>query len=139
MWKGNQHLYILRLKSGKYYIGISNDPWRRWLQHKKGTGALICRYDPPEEQTHLLDLKTNADFVARLYENFVTMTWSLLLGCKNVIGGDYVNDQYRKASREWCEAEQKRLFDIMEHSYFLSPNFPAIKEIPLPPGSVVNI
>lgn len=131
----SQHLYVLRLRSGRYYIGISNDPWRRWLQHKKGTGAMVCRHDPPVEKVYLLDLRTHAEFVARLYENFVTMTWSLVLGCNNVIGGSYIDDQYRRASREWCEAEQKRLFNIMEASYFLSPNFPAMKEIPLPPGA----
>jgi hypothetical protein len=127
----NQQVYILRLKSGKYYVGISLDPWRRWLQHVKGTGALICRYDPPDTRIWTRDLGTSAEWCAKVYEDYITIFWMVIYGSARVIGGQYTDKQYRSASKGWCEAELSRLAEILGRDVYKNAGFLDINEVPI--------
>tara|TARA_B100000378_G_C18021908_1_gene404475 strand:+ start:178 stop:462 length:285 start_codon:yes stop_codon:yes gene_type:complete len=41
------YLYIAESKSGKYYVGISNDVERRIESHNRGTGSQLAKFDGP--------------------------------------------------------------------------------------------
>ncbi len=40
-------VYILRLKSGKYYVGLTSNTARRFDEHFGGGGCRTTAYDPP--------------------------------------------------------------------------------------------
>lgn len=131
----NIKLYILRLKSGKYYIGISNDAERRFLQHLRGTGAKVCKYDPPEAQLHTIDLGTDFKLLAKAIENYTTMLWAKELGAENVMGGIYVEDEYRKATKEWVEEELIRTKSQINISAVMTAFKLDIENLPRPTRS----
>ena len=43
----SEFVYILRLKSGGLYIGVSNDVNKRYTEHCKGKASRTTRLDPP--------------------------------------------------------------------------------------------
>ncbi len=47
-FKGTFWVYILRMKNGKYYTGITNDLDRRVTEHKQGRSKSTRRYLPVE-------------------------------------------------------------------------------------------
>lgn len=128
----NITLYIIKLSSGKYYVGISNNPWKRWLQHKAGTGADVCKYDKPVERIHEIDTGTNLEFIAKRIENYTTMLWAKYLGADKVIGGIYIDKDYRKASSYWIDSELDRIRLSINREGFRINGFIDIDMIPRP-------
>lgn len=132
----HQQVYILKLTSGKYYVGISNDPWRRWLQHCKGTGALICRQDPPIARIWQASINTAAEFIAKLFEDYITVSWMISVDPSKVIGGSYTNKLYRSATKTWCYHELNRIQAIIDGEAYRKSDLLKIKDIPISPYSL---
>ena len=57
--KGTAFVYILRLHSGKFYVGSSTDFEARFREHEKGTACRTTAIDPPEA---LLLIEIQSDF-----------------------------------------------------------------------------
>jgi predicted GIY-YIG superfamily endonuclease len=76
-------LYVLRLESGRFYVGTSGDPAARFDAHKKGTGAAWTAKYPPLEM-----IKTELD-KTRQDEDAEVKRLMLEHGIDNVRGGTY--------------------------------------------------
>jgi putative endonuclease len=53
-------LYILRLRSGKLYIGATTDLDRRCQEHFEGKACRTTKVDPPVALVHQEEFETNA-------------------------------------------------------------------------------
>lgn len=40
-------MYVLECADGSLYTGVTTDPQRRWMQHRRGKGARYTRVHPP--------------------------------------------------------------------------------------------
>jgi predicted GIY-YIG superfamily endonuclease len=82
-------LYALRLKQGKYYIGMTSyrDVMRRYEQHATGTGSKWTKLYPPIEiiETRPVGQITESDCAS--LENQMTMEYMDKYGDRNVRGG----------------------------------------------------
>ncbi len=76
-------LYVLRLESGKFYVGTSGNPAARFDAHKKGTGAAWTAKYPPLEMIKTEPDKTRQD------EDAEVKRLMLEHGIDNVRGGTY--------------------------------------------------
>ena len=45
--QGGWTVYILLCRNGAYYIGVTNDPRRRWDEHREGRGGHYTKCNPP--------------------------------------------------------------------------------------------
>lgn len=108
-------IYILRLKSGNYYVGKTSDVQRRWLEHKAGTGAIICRKDPPIEKAYEFDTEETNDKIVLYLEDLTTLSLMIQLGASRVTGGRYITTDYRRASNDWIKAEEDRIRLCLEY------------------------
>jgi hypothetical protein len=78
-------IYILRLVSGKYYVGRTKDPNKRIQQHFSGSGSQWSqRYQPVQ----LEEIIPNCDW---LDEDKHTKRYMMLYGIQNVRGGSYAS------------------------------------------------
>ena len=105
----NIHVYILKLKSGRLYVGQSTDPRRRFFEHQSGTGANICKHDRPMEIIFSQDLGTEDQKIALYFEDWVTICMKRKFQSSQVTGGAYCNEQYLWVNNEWLMAEIYRL------------------------------
>jgi predicted GIY-YIG superfamily endonuclease len=77
------NIYILKLQNDKWYIGKSDNPEKRFLQHKNGSGsAWTSRYKAVE----LFKVIEN---VSSFLEDAFTKEYMSLYGIDNVRGGSY--------------------------------------------------
>ncbi len=106
-------IYILKLSSGNYYVGKTNNIERRWLEHKAGTGSVICRKDTPVKRVLEIDTKFSDNKIVLYLEDLVTLIWMIQLGAKKVIGGRYITTDYRRASLSWLQKEKARIEDCL--------------------------
>lgn len=91
-------LYALKLEDDCWYIGMSYDPVKRLLKHKKGKGAQWTRHHPPIEihETRVTG-KYIQDEAAKL-EDDMTLEYAMKYGSMYVRGGGYV-----QAKPKWPE------------------------------------
>lgn len=93
--KQNYYLYVLKLSNGGMYVGITNNPSRRWLEHSGGKGAKITHLYPPVGvlSCNLLGYMTYAQ--AEKYEDDMTLSLMEQYGYSCVRGGHWsmVNDK----------------------------------------------
>ena len=93
------NVYILKLQNDKWYIGKSDNPEKRFLQHKNGSGsAWTSRYKAVE----LFKVIEN---VSPFDEDKFTKEYMSLYGIDNVRGGSYTqiilpNEQIKSIQRE---------------------------------------
>ena len=81
-------VYTLKLESGKYYVGITNNFNMRYSQHINGTGAVWTRMYKP--------IKILAVCIGDINkENEITLDMMKKHGFENVRGGN------------WCKVELK--------------------------------
>ena len=86
-------LYILDLKEGKWYVGITYEFGRRLNQHMSGEGAMwTMRY--PVERVSRVELIKSGD--PHQVEREVTLQLMQIYGYQNVRGGP------------WCQVEMSR-------------------------------
>ncbi len=58
-------VYILLCNDGSFYTGISNDPQKRFLDHRSGKGGRYTRLHKPVEIIHLEQLSTKSEALKR--------------------------------------------------------------------------
>jgi len=75
------NVYVLRLAGGKYYVGKSSDPERRFAEHVAGTGSAWTRIHKPEA---IESVTTNA---SPFEEDKKVRELMALHGIDNVRGG----------------------------------------------------
>ncbi len=93
------YTYVLQLEQGKWYVGKTNDPLNRLLQHVKENGSAWTRKYPPV-QVH--EVKP---FVTKYDEENTTCEYMERYGINNVRGGCYVQvilppEQIREIERK---------------------------------------
>jgi predicted GIY-YIG superfamily endonuclease len=77
-------IYILRLQGGKYYVGKSDDPARRFEEHKRGSGAAWTNLHKPVAIEKVISNASPFD------EDKYTKEYMAKYGINNVRGGTYV-------------------------------------------------
>ena len=87
-------VYVLRLKSGKYYVGKTNNVERRLEEHLSGGGAAWTRKYKP------ISVEKTFPNAGSFDEDKITKEYMGKHGIENVRGGTYVSvvlDEYHKA------------------------------------------
>lgn len=64
MW----YVYVLLCKDNSLYIGISNNPAKRFLEHKKGMGGRYTRSRKPLKIIYSGKLSTQSEALKREFE-----------------------------------------------------------------------
>ncbi|HAP5189152.1 TPA: hypothetical protein IUZ33_003015 [Enterococcus faecalis] len=87
---GNWYLYCLLLEKERYYVGISKNPYRRFLEHRKKEkrGALYTKAYPPKKILFIQDLGITNEFDYVKMETQATLNVMQKVGCHRVRGGD---------------------------------------------------
>jgi predicted GIY-YIG superfamily endonuclease len=78
-------IYVLRLQGGKYYVGKSDDPQRRFEEHRQGRGAAWTRAHKPLAVEKIIPNASAFD------EDKITKEMMSKHGIDNVRGGTYVS------------------------------------------------
>jgi hypothetical protein len=81
------NIYVLRLEKGKYYVGKSDDPMRRYAEHIAGKGSSWTRLYKPVGIHKILENASPFD------EDKITKEMMASHGIENVRGGSYVSEQ----------------------------------------------
>ena len=71
--RGTAFVYILRLRSGAFYVGCSNDAETRFDEHAAGTACRTTAIDPP---LAVLFVEIHTDFVAARRRETQIKKWS---------------------------------------------------------------
>jgi len=74
------NIYILKLKQGKYYIGKSDDPHKRFIEHVEGRGAYWTKKYEPLELERIIENASPFD------EDKYTKEYMSIHGIENVRG-----------------------------------------------------
>jgi hypothetical protein len=80
-----EHIYILRLKAGKYYIGKTKNVDKRWAEHTAGCGSGWTKKYPP------LSLVKSVVSTSHFDEDRYVKEYMEKYGIENVRGGTYSN------------------------------------------------
>ena len=101
-------IYVLKLKNGNYYVGKSNNPERRFLEHISGSGSAWTRKYPPTSIKKIYEMKSPLD------EDIRVKKLMLKHGIDSVRGGSYSSitlsdEQQRTLNREIWGATDKCL------------------------------
>ena len=83
MRKSNLHIYIIKCRGNKYYVGKTLNPNGRMKQHIAGNGAIWTKKYPPIKQVELI---SNCDVYD---EDKYTVMYMDKYGISNVRGGSY--------------------------------------------------
>jgi putative endonuclease len=94
--RGTPFVYILRLRSGNFYVGCSTDFEARFREHEHGTACRTIAIDPPEA---LLFVETQSDFPTARRRESQIKRWSRAKK-QALISGDYPLLQRLSKSRE---------------------------------------
>lgn len=99
------HIYILRLHSGKFYVGKSVDPAKRYQEHLSGKGsAWTKKYKPIAMiEVHLM--------TSALDEDNYTKKFMMKHGIENVRGGTYVAEELNDSQLESLKKEFRHADD----------------------------
>lgn len=79
------HVYVLRLRGGRYYVGRTNNITQRYQQHIAGAGAAWTRRHRPVSVERVIE-----NVVSPFEEDKVTKEYMSLHGIDNVRGGSYI-------------------------------------------------
>ena len=77
-------MYVLELEDNKYYVGVSDDPDKRFVDHLNGKGAAWTRRHRPRRILNVMDGGSKFE------EDKVTKEYMAKYGIDNVRGGSYV-------------------------------------------------
>jgi predicted GIY-YIG superfamily endonuclease len=80
-----EHIYILRLRAGKYYIGKTKNVDKRWAEHIAGCGSGWTKKYPP------LSLVKSVVSTSHFDEDRYVKEYMEKYGIENVRGGTYSN------------------------------------------------
>ena len=87
-------VYILKLEGGKYYVGKSKDPKRRFEQHKSGAGGRGAEWTKLHRPIEILKIIENGD------EDVITIQQMDEHLMDNVRGGSFCNTYLTEAERK---------------------------------------
>jgi predicted GIY-YIG superfamily endonuclease len=76
-------VYVLHLEDDCFYVGLTNDPERRFAQHKEGKGSAWTRLHRP------IDITSVTPRLHTYHEDQVTQELMSIHGIHNVRGGAY--------------------------------------------------
>jgi predicted GIY-YIG superfamily endonuclease len=79
-------IYVLRLSSGKFYVGKTDDMGRRWQEHLSGGGSSWTRKYKP------VGIEKVIKNASPFEEDMVTKEYMSKHGIENVRGGTYVTE-----------------------------------------------
>uniref|UniRef100_A0A6C0KBF2 GIY-YIG domain-containing protein n=1 Tax=viral metagenome TaxID=1070528 RepID=A0A6C0KBF2_9ZZZZ len=80
-----EHIYILRLRAGKYYIGKTKNVDKRWAEHTSGCGSGWTKKYPP------VSLVKSVVSTSQFDEDRYVKEYMGKYGIENVRGGTYSN------------------------------------------------
>ena len=92
-------VYILQLEDRKYYVGKSDDPLKRFEEHKTGQGAAWTRLHPP------IDIYKTFPGSGPFDEDKITKEMMAKYGIDAVRGGSYVTVELGAAQRKALQQE----------------------------------
>jgi cellular nucleic acid-binding protein len=100
------NIYILKLEGGKYYVGKSNDPYKRFNEHLYGSGSAWTRQHKPIKIEKIIPSASSFD------EDKYTKEYMSKYGIDNVRGGTYVEtklnpEQHASLQKEIWSANNK--------------------------------
>lgn len=93
------NIYILRLEGGKYYIGKSKNPMKRYEEHVRGEGAVWTRLHRPVGVERIVAQANVFD------EDRYTKEYMSLYGIDHVRGGTYCDVELDAFQREALQVE----------------------------------
>lgn len=106
MW----HLYALKLEHGRYYVGISRNPDKRFLQHtghKRG-GARFTKLFPPIKVLECRCLYTFNEDEAKKEETLLTYKYMREYGAAFVRGGPHCDRWYSAKGLRTLQEKAKK-------------------------------
>lgn len=93
------NIYILRLEGGKYYVGKSNNPMKRYEEHLRGEGAAWTRLHRPVGVERIVAQASPFE------EDRYTKEYMSMHGIDNVRGGTYCDVELDDFQREALQVE----------------------------------
>ena len=93
------NIYILRLEGGRFYIGKSNNPMKRYEEHLRGEGAAWTRRYRP------VGVERIVSQVSPFEEDRYTKEYMSAHGIDNVRGGSYCDVELDDFQREALQVE----------------------------------
>ena len=99
------NIYILRLQGGKYYIGKSDNPMKRYQEHIDGNGSIWTRKYKPINVITIIENASPFD------EDKYTKEYMAKYGIENVRGGTYTSIQLDSIQLETIEREIRGAHD----------------------------
>ena len=102
----NKVIYILRLESGKYYVGKSGNITKRFTEHFKGKGAIWTRKYKPLQ---VIDILENESLFT---EDNVTKELMLKYGIPHVRGGAYSQVELTECDLYCLNKELRGVHDV---------------------------
>jgi hypothetical protein len=112
------YIYILQLEHNKYYIGKTNDPKRRLLEHCNSEGASWTKIHKPVKVLHLIPDCSKWD------ENTYTLEYMSIYGIDNVRGGCfckiYLSPEIKALIQQMINGCLDKCFNCGEEGHFLS-------------------
>jgi predicted GIY-YIG superfamily endonuclease len=93
------NIYILRLISGKYYIGKSDDPMKRYQDHLNGVGSAWTATYKPVSVEKIIEKSSPFD------EDRYTKEYMAKHGIDNVRGGSYIQITLSDSQRQNLQKE----------------------------------
>jgi predicted GIY-YIG superfamily endonuclease len=93
------NIYVLRLRSGKYYVGKTDNVEKRFQEHMNGSGASWTRKYKP------IAIERVIKNASHFEEDKVTKEYMAKHGLDNVRGGTYVTEVLSDAQEEALNGE----------------------------------
>ena len=93
------NIYILKLKNNNYYVGKSQDPEKRFVEHLSGSGSSWTQLHEPIE---IIDIIQNVD---DFEEDKQVKKLMLLHGIDNVRGGSYSQIELSQEQKNLLQTE----------------------------------
>ena len=99
------NIYVLRLSRGKYYVGKSDDPAKRFEDHLRGNGSTWTRKYKPLKIEKIIKNASPFD------EDKITKEYMLKFGIENVRGGSYIEEELDDIQIEMLDREMRMAED----------------------------
>ena len=104
----NWFIYVLKLESEKYYVGIAVDPKNRFLQHQEQgrSSASWCKKYKAEKILEVIDSGVKGMKDATLLEDIHALKYIKKYGYEHVRGGRYIGSELKVKKRSKRHLEQ---------------------------------
>ena len=99
-------IYILRLEGGNYYVGKTDNIYKRYEEHLKGAGSAWTRKHAP------LSLVKTVESASPFDEDKITKEYMATYGIDKVRGGSYVSVELSAVQKQSINAEIRGAKDL---------------------------